>query len=131
MANEKHDKVVEYLNNNVEKLLSIVTDINSYNGSMEEYEYLDMADFNEIMSGKEPIEIAQDVAYGDGFNPQDDYFVFDGYGHIKSLSEFEANGELADNISDIADNLIDIPTSNLSLPSELADIINSDDSKEE
>lgn len=44
----------------------------------------DMDDFDEIMSGSEPWEIARSCFYGD-FRPCDKYFSFNGYGNLISF----------------------------------------------
>ena len=73
----------------------------------------DMDDFNELMNGHEPIEIANRIAFGD-FNPNDNYFQFDGYGNLVSfnyLSNFLHLTYLADEINDydeLADELVNV-----------------------
>ena len=42
-----------------------------------------MNDFNDIMDGLAPIDIANRVFYGE-FNPNHDYFVFNGYANLES-----------------------------------------------
>ena len=49
------------------------------------YEHIyGMEDFNEIMQGFEPMDIARQVAWGN-FKPYADWFTFDGYGNIESI----------------------------------------------
>ena len=43
-----------------------------------------MDDFNDIFSGYDPIDIVCRVFYGN-FNPNDDYFQFNGYGNLESF----------------------------------------------
>lgn len=57
-------------------------DNNNYDG-----EIIEMERFDEICDGMKPIDIAQSIAYGGGFNPHDDYFHFNGYGNLESLSD--------------------------------------------
>ncbi len=47
-----------------------------------------MDEFDEIMSGVEPWEIARSVFFG-SFNPTYDYFKFNGYGNLQSIYEYE------------------------------------------
>ena len=47
-------------------------------------EVFSMSDFDELLSEKDPLEIACMTVYGD-FNPTDSYFTFDGYGNLLSL----------------------------------------------
>ena len=44
-----------------------------------------MGEFDEIMSCETPSEIASRIFYGGGFNPNHDYFAFDGYANLVSL----------------------------------------------
>lgn len=53
-------------------------------GRYDDVLYL-MDDFNEVMSGRDPLDIAMTVAFGD-FCPADDYFFFDGYANIRTCS---------------------------------------------
>jgi len=43
-----------------------------------------MDEFNELMSGFEPIYIAMRIFYGD-FSPNHDFFMFNGYGNLVSF----------------------------------------------
>lgn len=44
----------------------------------------DMDDFDEIMYGMKPYDIARKIWFGD-FNPMSDYWKFDGCGNLESL----------------------------------------------
>lgn len=55
---------------------------------MDNYIY-SMDNFDEIMSGTKPWEIARAAFYGTRFNPNDDYFYFNGYGNLESLAYAE------------------------------------------
>lgn len=48
-------------------------------------EVFSMDDFEEIVSGWKPLELAQRIFYGD-FNPNRDYFYFNGYGNLVSTN---------------------------------------------
>lgn len=50
---------------------------------MDDYIY-SMYEFDEIMDGMRPWEIARSCYYGD-FCPADDYFRFNGYGNLESF----------------------------------------------
>ena len=74
----------------------------------------DMSEFNEIYSSVEPEEIARRVFYGSdecnkdsSFNPNRDYFYFDGYGNPVSFDYIynECSNEFYGNID--IDSLID------------------------
>lgn len=72
--------------------------LSDYNEYLSEKNYYDdciysMNDFDEIMSGYEPWEIARSCFYGD-FKPCDDYFRFNGYGNLESLDSWEVEKEI-------------------------------------
>lgn len=84
------------------KLMEMVQEINAYNGSMEDLELYEMDMFDEIMESFEPMDIALKTLYGN-FNPNDDYFRFDGYANLESLSELDVENELLDYENEIID----------------------------
>ena len=45
-----------------------------------------MDDFNEVMHGVTPWEIARSIFYGGHFCPVDEYFRFNGYGNLVSFN---------------------------------------------
>jgi hypothetical protein len=68
---------------------------------------LDDDNINQIMEGKEPIEIIRMTAYGD-FNYAHDYFRFDGYGNLQSLS-YLTSENLPELLENIVDAIIEAP----------------------
>lgn len=56
-----------------------------------------MDKFNDLLCGMEPLDIACRVNFGD-MNMNDDYFIFNGYGNIETLSEWELHSYLWDSI---------------------------------
>ena len=76
------NEIREYLENLSDgDLLSLWNEyrsINHYDGDI-----FDMEEFNEICGNMEPSDLANRIFYG-RFNPNDDYFVFDGYENLKS-----------------------------------------------
>lgn len=78
---------------------------NEYGDSVNHWDdrIYSMWDFDEIMSGTEPFEVARMCFYGD-FNPNDDYFHFNGYGNLESLDGYELTDHIY--IDDIADYII-------------------------
>lgn len=65
-------------------------------------EIYEMEEFDEIMSNSEPTDIARRIFYGD-FNPNHDYFCFNGYENLKSsdyLDELISYSDLAQYIYD-------------------------------
>ena len=86
-------------------LAGLLQVINSYDGSFEESTYYDMDLFDEFMSNCTPSKIARMIHFGD-FNPNDDYFRFDGYGNLESLDWQEISDEAESLESDIIDHLV-------------------------
>lgn len=77
-----------------EDLLTLHNEYCEANNCMDDYVYF-MDDFDEILSGYSPADVAGVVSGGDHFNPNDDYFYFNGYGKLESLpSAVFADGEV-------------------------------------
>lgn len=53
-------------------------------GNMEDWIY-NMEEFDEVMSGESPWEIARCCYFGESFNPCRDYFRFNGYANLESF----------------------------------------------
>ena len=87
-------------------IVKVVNDINSWNGQLDWLDFIDMDLFDEYMEGQEPSWIANRIFYGD-FNPNNEYFMFDGCGNLISYDEWEAKKECMDYIDEIIDALID------------------------
>ena len=84
-----------------ETLLYMVNEVNSWDGSLENLEYFEMEEFNFIMEGHTPEFIAHRIHFGD-FNPTHDYFRFNGYGNIETISDWELERVM----EDWADNIV-------------------------
>ena len=83
-------------------LLSMVREVISWDGSLENLEYFEMEEFNIIMEGQNPEFIAHRVYFGN-FNPTHDYFRFDGYGNIETISGWELERVMEDWADDIVE----------------------------
>ena len=53
--------------------------VNNFDG-----EIYSMWEFDELMNGRDPSDIARMIFYGKGFNPNNDWFYFNGYGNLES-----------------------------------------------
>ena len=75
------------------------------NDLMDDYIY-SMDEFDEIMTGKSPWEIARCAYYSGKFCPAHDYFWFNGYGNLESSDspEYEFKCTVNDIIGYIVDN---------------------------
>ena len=117
----KKEKIREYLLNNEETLLDVVSELNSWNGCLENLEFWENDEefFNTFFDN--PMEAIRATYYGD-YNYNDEYVKFNGYGNIDSYSEYERIEEIKDSIDDIVDNLIEYYY-NIYIDEELGDLL--------
>ena len=95
--------------------------INNY----DDYIY-SMWEFNDIMYGQKPDWIANSIYYGE-FYPNDEYFKFDGYGNLKSISSYSVRDYIY--IDEIAQYIID--TNNALDNDDIQNILNSEEDGEQ
>ena len=98
----KTEIIKDLLENMSESQLYII--VNEYFDKANYYDdrIYDMDEFNEIMSGMSPSDIATKIFYGD-FRPNDNYFRFDGYANLQSFDYISDEVDL----EEIADYIID------------------------
>ena len=106
MLNEKRTKkaiiadIIQYFKENEDVFNDCMEDMDSYNGYLGDDRYYDMEELNDIYSGQEPQEILFRAFYGfdadmwmtdssgnkeyGAFNPNRNYFYFNGYGNLVS-----------------------------------------------
>ena len=80
----------------VEQLQEMVQEVNSWDGSLEYYEYWDMEQLDDLFHGVKPTEILRMAHFGD-FNWNDDYFTINAYGNLDSYRRLHVITELKDN----------------------------------
>lgn len=126
------EKIVEYIKEerNFEEVLDIVTEINSYDGSLEymNYYYND-EDFFLMYYENNPMEAVRATYYGD-YKFMDDFVGFNGYGNLVSLDKWELENEYKDNAEDIANRIIELGN-RIYLPSEIEEILEEEEIEEE
>ena len=93
--------------NDLDTLKDAVRELNSWNACLD---YLDVYNnddefFDMFFEGR-PAEVARAIYYGD-FNYNDEYIKFNGYGNLKTLSEYDYEELLKENIEEITENLIE------------------------
>ena len=104
------NKIIEYFNNNEEIFNDCMEELDSYNGYLGDDRYYEMEMLNEFYSGQEPIEILYRAFYGrdddtwttdssdnktyEEFNPNREYFYFNGYGNLVSSNYKDYTGKL-------------------------------------
>lgn len=84
----------------VEELKKMVYEVNSYDGSLEEFDYRDMGALNEVLRETKPTEILRMAQFGN-FEWQDEVFKINGLGNLDSCSEDFYITELIDDSKEI------------------------------
>ena len=90
------------MTNTVEKLQEMVQKVNSWDGSLGDYDYMEMGQLDEMLNSVEPTEILRMAHFGE-FNWNDGYFTINDYGNLDSISENDFHGELIDNSKEIVE----------------------------
>ena len=102
--------IIEYFENNEDIFNDCMEELDSYNGYLGDDRYYPMDELNELYNGTEPSEILLRAFYGydeetyttdrDGgkiygsFNPNRDYFRYNGYGNLVSADYKDYTGQL-------------------------------------
>ena len=107
MKNTKMESLKSLILNDVSIGIDLVNEINSWDGSLEYLQVYSMDEFDELIHGYTPTEIAQKIFYGD-FNPNDEYFRFNVYANLVSLDEYEIEEEIKECASEIAERTIEL-----------------------
>ena len=89
--------------NEVEKLMAMAQEVNSWNGELE---YLDIwendGEFFHTFFDSNPMEVARAIQYGN-YNYHDDYVTFDGYGNLVSYADYQIGELLKDYEAEIVE----------------------------
>ena len=94
------EKILEYFKNNEEIFNNCIEELDSYNGYLNDDRYYEMEMLNDIYYGSDPLEILERAYYGrdddtwytdahgdkiyGAFNPNREYFYYNGYGNLVS-----------------------------------------------
>ena len=92
--------IIKYFEENEETFNACIEELDNYNGYLNDNRYYYMDDLNDLYSGTEPIELLQRAYFGRDddtwhtdssgnkeygeFNPNREYFYFNGYGNLVS-----------------------------------------------
>ena len=87
-------------------LAVLLQHMNEYDGCFEESTYYDMDSFDEFLDGYTPLEIARMIFFGDGFNPNDEYFRFNAYDNLESANWGDVVAVAEDLVDDIFEHLV-------------------------
>ena len=93
-------KIISYFEENESAFNECIEDLDSYNGYLGDDRYYSMDEINDLFTGSEPIDILNRAYFGHdsdswhtdsrgekvfgSFNPNRDYFCFNGYGNLVS-----------------------------------------------
>lgn len=93
-------KIIEFFNENEGLFNSCMEELDSYNGYLGDDRYYSMDELDEFYNGTEPLELLRRAYYGRDddtyttdnsgnktygeFNPNRDYFYYNGYGNLVS-----------------------------------------------
>ena len=103
MTNTTTNEIINFFKNNTDLFNNCIEQLDGYNGYLNDDRYYCMYDINEILSDKKPLEIMNMVFFGRDadnytydainnkyhykqFNPNANYFKFDGYGNLISTN---------------------------------------------
>lgn len=96
--------IIEYFKNNEEIFNECIEELDSYNGYLGDNRYYFMDDLDEIYRNELPTEILCRAFYGKDddtngeFNPNREYFYYNGYGNFVS-SDYKDYSLLLDNFA--------------------------------
>ena len=110
--NTKFEKIIAYLEENEEEFTELIEDLDSWNGYLGDDRYYPMEDLNEFYRDTDPIELLYRVYYGHDddnyttdergekhygeFNPNREYFYYNGYGNLVSSDYKDYSDKLDD-----------------------------------
>ena len=104
---ENYENIKNYLLNHIDEIGGIISEINSFDNSLEYLEYYENdEEFFNTFFYNNPMEAVRSSFYGD-YHYCDKYVKFDGYGNLKSVNEYELEKEYKYYIDDIVKALID------------------------
>ena len=106
---DTEERVKDLLLEDDRLLQNVVSDINSWNGSLRDIEFWPLDSYElEVFFGNDMMNLADAICDGN-FNSNDDYFTIDEvYGYITTYTETEMIEELKNNIDDITEQFFDV-----------------------
>lgn len=94
------EKIIEYFEQNEDIFNDCIEELDAYEGYLNDDRYYEMEHLNDFYSGTDPIELLERAYYGydedtwttdnsgnksyGAFNPNRDYFKYNGYGNLVS-----------------------------------------------
>ena len=100
--NEKVNAIIEWFEDNEDVFNDCIEELDSYNGYLGDDRYYSMDELSELYRGADPIELLNSAYFGHDeetwhtdihgekergpFNPNREYFTFNGYGNLVSAN---------------------------------------------
>ena len=101
------NEIKELLLNDVDTLRDAVNELNSWNNCLDYLiVYENDEEFFDMFFKGRPAEVARAIHYGD-FNYNDEYIKFNAYGNLETLSEYDYEELLKENVEEVIDCLIE------------------------
>lgn len=100
----KYDDMIEYLKDNVDTLKDMVSEVNGYNGYLDNYVWYENDEYfyEDFFNSKD--EVARAVYYGGKhYNYMDEYVRFDAYGNLETTDDYNRQRDLEDGAEEILD----------------------------
>ena len=100
------NEIKELLLNDMDTLRDVVRELDGWNGCLDYLNiYNNDEEFFDIFFEGRPAEVARAIYYGD-FNYNDEYIKFNAYGNLETLSEYDYEELLKENVEEVIDCLI-------------------------
>lgn len=127
MNKVSYGDLLEYLNDNTDTLKDMVSEVNGYNGGLENYVWYehDRYFYEDFFADKE--EVARAVFYGgNSYNYTDEYVRFDVYGNLETTDDYNMRRDLQDGASEILEEFLELYNENNVdiYDKEFADMVN-------
>ena len=101
------EKIKNYLLNHIDEIGGIVSEINSFDNSLEYLQYYENdEEFFDTFFYNNPSEAVRSSYYGD-YNYCDKCVKFDGYGNLESVDDYELENEYRDYIDEIVKSILE------------------------
>lgn len=111
------EKILEYFEENMDTFADCLEELDGWNGYLDDNRLIPMEELDDIMSGEEPSYVLARAFYGHDedtngdFNPNRNYFYFNGYGNLVSTDYRNYADYLgADTVEEMEENRTDIDT---------------------